>query len=116
MADAIAQSASARSQQLPIALTCVECGRRYPAEKQRYTCDCGSLLDVTHDLGALQGVATRELFDSRLGARRLPFSSGVWRFAELVYPGAEGRAVSGPEGNTNLYRSERLAKSWYCWT
>src|SRR5512146_493477 len=103
MADGISQGAAPRSELTSIGLTCIECGQRYSADEQRYRCDCGGLLDVTHDLECLRGVATRDLFDSRLGARSLPHSSGVWRFAELVYPGAEGRAVSGPEGNTNLY-------------
>ena len=110
MADSIVRGADSRPKPAPIALTCIECGQRYPADQQRYTCDCGSLLDVTHDLEGVRETATRELFDTRLGARSLPHSSGVWRFAELVYPGAERRAISGPEGNTNLYRSERLAK------
>jgi len=111
MAEVIDRGAGAASSRpAAIALVCIDCGQRYPADEQRYTCDCGSLLDVRHDLDGMGGVVTRALFDSRLGARGLPHSSGVWRFAELVFPGAEARAVSGPEGNTNLYVSERLAQ------
>ena len=93
-----------------IALRCVECSAEYPAHGQKFACDCGGLVDVVHDLAALRGQITREVFDSRLGAWEPPWRSGVWRYAELVYPAGASCAVSGPEGNTNLYFSERLAR------
>jgi len=92
-----------------IVLRCVECAAEYPPSAQHFVCGCGGLLDVAHDVAALRGQATRELFDSRLGAREGSARSGVWRYAELVYPGGAASAVSGPEGNTNLYSSERLS-------
>ncbi len=92
-----------------ITLRCVECAAEYPATTQRFVCECGGLLDAAHDLTALRGRVSRELFDSRVGTWEAPHRSGVWRYAELVYPEGALSAVSGPEGNTNLYASERLA-------
>jgi len=40
----------------------------------------------------------------------LPYSSGVWRYKELVYPGIDDDSiVSRMEGNTNLYELPRVA-------
>jgi threonine synthase len=53
---------------------------------------------------------TQSTFDQRLGSLDFPYNSGVWRYKELVYPQVSNDLiVSRPEGNTNLYRSERLA-------
>lgn len=92
-------------------LQCMDCGRQYPTNRVLYTCEtCGGLLDVVHDLAALRPVVSRELFDSRLRALRGPYRSGVWRYKELVAPDLpEELIVTRPEGNTNLYQSERLA-------
>jgi threonine synthase len=77
-----------------------------------YTCDdCGGLLDVQHDLDQVRTTVTRELFDQRLGSLDAPYTSGVWRYRELVYPGvADDVIVSRNEGNTNLYPVPRLAE------
>ncbi len=93
-------------------LQCMDCGRQYPIDAVMYTCEaCGGLLDVEHDLDALKGVATRELFDSRLGTLDAPFNSGVWRYKELIAPDVANDAIiSRPEGNTNLYNAPRLAQ------
>lgn len=93
-------------------LQCMDCGRQYPIDAVMYTCDaCGGLLDVEHDLDALKGVATRGLFDSRLGTLDAPYNSGVWRYKELIAPDVANDAIiSRPEGNTNLYNAPRLAQ------
>lgn len=91
-------------------LKCILCGAEYPPMEIRYSCDCGGLLDVAHDLSSLRGQLSRELFDSRLVERTPPYNSGVWRYKELVLPVDNGWMVSRPEGNTNLYRSPRLSK------
>lgn len=93
-------------------LQCMDCGRQYPTNRVLYTCEaCGGLLDVVHDLDALRPVVSRALFDSRLGAIDGIYRSGVWRYKELVYPDlADEQVVTRPEGNTSLYRSERLAE------
>ena len=92
-------------------LQCMDCGRQYPTNRVLYACEaCGGLLDVVHDLAALRRVVNRELFDARLGALRGPYRSGVWRDKELVAPDLpENLIVTRPEGNTNLYQSQRLA-------
>ena len=92
-------------------LRCIACGAEYPPEGIRASCDCGGLLDVQHDLPSLR--ISRELFDERLNRwdRENPlYRSGVWRFRELVLPVEESEIVSRPEGNTPLYRSERLSR------
>lgn len=92
-------------------LKCMDCGREYPINAVLYTCEsCGGLLDVHHDLDALRGHASRELFDGRLGTLDAPYSSGVWRYKELIYPDLDDTAiVSRNEGNTNLYPAPALA-------
>jgi threonine synthase len=89
-------------------LKCIACGAEYPPQEIRYNCDCGGLLDVEHDLDSLRGQVSRELFDSRLRDLSLPYTSGVWRYRELILPLDEGAIVSRPEGNTSLYRSPPL--------
>ncbi len=95
---------------IPIELKCIDCGATYPLEEVRYTCDCGGLLDVSHDLEELREQVSRETFDRRLGGRTLVDASGVWRFRELVLPVPEEAIVSRPEGNTPQYRSSRLSR------
>jgi len=94
-------------------LQCIECGRQYPIDELIYTCEtCDGLLDVWHDLDAIQQVVTRQTFDARLAAGPLdaPYNSGVWRYKELIYPGLDNDIiVSRPEGNTNLYNTPSLA-------
>ena len=91
-------------------LRCMECGNEYPLEETRFRCDCGGLLDVSHDLGSLR--LSRGLFDGRsCECGPEPWRrSGVWRFRELVLPVDEDLIVSRPEGGTPLYRSPALAR------
>lgn len=83
-------------------LVCPGCGLQYPSEEARYRCDCGEPLDISYT-APITGIS-RELFDRRMGALRLPHSSGVWRYRELLPPFPDEHIVSRPEGNTNLYR------------
>ncbi len=80
--------------------SCGECGRRYPIDEIRYRCDCGAPLEIVSE-GAIH--VSRQTFDPRLGARQLPYASGVWRFREMLPPLDDAHIVSRPEGNTNLY-------------
>ncbi len=89
-------------------LRCIECGMEFPLDKIRYRCDCGALLEVIHDLASLE--VSRELFDSRLGSLKWPYSSGVWRYRELIMPVDDKYIVSRPEGNTNLYCSAKISE------
>lgn len=93
-------------------LKCISCGTEYAIDQQIYTCpNCGGLLDVLHDLEGMGGRISHELFDQRLGTLQPPYSSGVWRFKELVYPDVPDELIiSRPEGNTNLYQVPRLAQ------
>lgn len=88
------------------------CGVRHPLEEIIYRCPaCGGLLEVRHDLAALQERPASEwktLFDSRLGRE-----SGVWSRKEVVLPELRQESiVSLGEGNSPLIRSESLAKEF----
>ncbi len=85
-------------------LQCMLCTRTYPWDSPRSRCECGGLLDVLHPIEDLKP-QVRQL----LGRGRLSFatpdpveSSGVWSFAQLVYPVAPHGVVSRAEGNTPL--------------
>jgi threonine synthase len=92
-------------------LKCIACGAEYPIDQLIYTCPvCSGLLDVQHDMDSLRGKVSRQLFDDRMGSLDAPYTSGIWRFKELVYPEIdESLIVSRSEGNTNLYDVPRLA-------
>ncbi len=92
-------------------LQCMDCGQQYPVDQIIYACEkCGGLLDVQHDTEYLHKTATKTLFDERLGTLEAPYNSGVWRYKEMIYPDVPNDiVVSRPEGNTNLYRSTKLA-------
>ena len=38
---------------MTVQLQCARCAAVYPTDQVRYECDCGGLLDVSHDLEAL---------------------------------------------------------------
>jgi threonine synthase len=77
-------------------LQCITCDRRYGDVEVRYTCDCGSLLEVQRD-----HIVDRNAFDDRLTSRAAIDRSGVWRFREGVMN--VDRAITHPEGATRLY-------------
>lgn len=95
---------------LHAAFTCVAgCEGRYPLDETIYACPrCGELLQVTHDVAALQqrsGGAWRELLERR-AARA---SSGVWLQKEWVHPALPDDAiVSLGEGRSHLAKLPRL--------
>jgi threonine synthase len=94
---------------LPFRLVCVDCAASHPGFEVRYRCRCGGTLDVVHDPPHPGAGVDLGLFDRRLASKESVDRSGVWRFRELVLPLASSEIVTKPEGNTNLYRSERLA-------
>jgi threonine synthase len=88
---------------------CASCGASFSELDPRARCDCGGLLEVQHDPPGVTGPALRQRLDGRLGSRHPLDQSGVWRFRELVLPGAGDSAVSHPEGNTPLLARARIA-------
>ena len=96
---------------MPSSLQCINCAQQYPIQRVIYTCEaCGGLLDVRHEFDSLRKPISADTFDDRLGTFAEPYSSGVWRYKELVYPGIDDRSiVSRMEGNTNLYELPRVA-------
>jgi len=95
-------------------LKCIACGREYPLADVRFTCDCGSLLDVLHDLDAVkrQYGISREYYTQKRARIQGQPTGGVWHFKELVHPSlADEDVISKQEGNTRLYRNRKIA-SW----
>jgi threonine synthase len=91
-----------------VKLVCSECERRLPALSLQSTCDCGGLLDVVQQ-PSVRGRELRARFDRRRSSGDAEFSgSGVWRFRELLLPGAG--VVSHPEGDTPLVRREAVSR------
>ncbi len=94
-----------------------ECLATYSLDTVIYRCEkCGSLLEVHHDIDALKDRAGHQwikLFDERYRASQFPYGSGVWGKKEWVLPNISTEHVySMYEGTTNLFRSDRLEKSF----
>jgi threonine synthase len=85
-------------------LRCIACGTIYPADKIRYTCDCGNLLAVERE----SLPASTKLFDERRASRKTIDQSGVWRFREAVLDVDDAEIVTHPEGSTRLYERNGL--------
>jgi threonine synthase len=95
---------------------CDACAARYDELDPRVECAaCGGLLHVEHAPPPTCAAALREYFDVRLTPARHSHgagagNSGVWRFRELVMPGAtDDELVTQHEGNTPLLARERIA-------
>ncbi len=82
---------------------CVECGKTYPVpdktsyEKIRYTCDCGSVLDIEYEYDQIS-LNRDEILDRPIG---------VWRYRELL---PVSKRVSFDEGGTGFYSCPTLAR------
>jgi threonine synthase len=92
-----------------------QCRATYPLDKIIYKCEqCGSLLEVAHDLKALShrsAAAWIKLFDERYKSNQWPFGSGVWGKKEWVLPNIDDHnIISLYEGGTNLFWAERFGK------
>jgi len=89
-------------------LECIKCKERYPKDEILYVCRrCGGLLDVKYDYSAVN-VDEIDACVGKIGERAA--LGGVWRFRELLPFSEEVSPVSIGEGNTPLYRCERLGK------
>ena len=91
------------------------CGTRYSIFDVVYRCEtCGGLLEVKHDLSALQERSAEEwktLFSRRSFATDWPFGSGVWGKKEWVCPLVDDEhIVSTYEGNSNLFWAKRFGE------
>jgi threonine synthase len=75
---------------------CLDCARTTPERSAAVVCPhCGGLLAIEHPAPCARGAVLAKRFAARGG-------SGVWRYRELVMPGAPAEPVSYPEGNTPL--------------
>jgi len=82
---------------------CAACGTELSELDARSRCDCGGLLEALEPRPSLSGKALRALFGARRANAQGVLASGVWRYRELVAPGAtDAEIVSHPEGNTPL--------------
>ena len=91
------------------------CPTRFSLFEIIYRCPtCGDLLDVHHDLTALQrrsAAAWMQLFDDRYRRNVFPYGSGVWGKKEWVVPFIDNEnIVSTYEGCTNLFWADRYGK------
>ena len=80
---------------------CIQCGARYSKADVIYTCSkCGGLLDIKYDY-------------SKVDAAKIVNGTGegVWRYRELLPFADDIKPVTIQEGNTPLYRCDRLAKA-----
>lgn len=87
-------------------LKCIACAKEYPLSDVRFTCTCGNLLDVIHDLGALkkQFGISRQYYSAKRATIQGQPTGGVWHFKELVLPSlADTDVISKQEGGTRLY-------------
>src|SRR5881296_278482 len=92
-----------------------QCGATYPLNSIVYHCrNCGSLLEVRHDLQALARVNAQgwmKLFEERYKSNLWPYGSGVWGKKEWLLPEIKNEnIVSLYEGGTNLFWAERFGK------
>jgi threonine synthase len=91
------------------------CGATYPLNDVVYQCrQCGSLLDVRHDIEALRRRDAKgwmKLFEDRYKSNQWPYGSGVWGKKEWILPEIDDdNIVSLYEGGTNLFWAERFGK------
>ena len=82
---------------------CEACGQETVDTDAAIRCrQCGGLLAVRHRRPDLAGHELQALFESRTPDS---WGSGVWRFGEIIMPGAGPEPMSYPEGHTPvLYR------------
>src|SRR5215211_5719660 len=89
---------------------CASCGTRFSDTDASPRCSaCGGLLAVVHAPPGMSGTELRALFAQRRASG--DGGSGVWRYREIVLPGAGEHIVSHPEGNTPLLARDRVS-SW----
>jgi threonine synthase len=91
------------------------CHGEYELDQPIYRCPtCGDLLEVVHDVVALQqrtAAEWKKTFDDRYKRTEWPYGSAVWGKKEWVCPGVRNEnIVSMDEGGTNLMWAERFGR------
>jgi threonine synthase len=80
---------------------CIRCGARFSKEDILYTCrKCDGLLDIKYEYS--------EIDVERVVAAK---GEGVWKYRVLLPFAEDTKPITINEGNTPLYRCDRLAKS-----
>ncbi len=80
--------------------TCIECNKQYDIGEIRYSCDCGNLLEVIHDLDTCIPKADnwKASLNGRMG------EPAFHRYQDILFPSLpETSIISLQEGNTPLY-------------
>ena len=91
------------------------CPGEYSLDEIIYRCpQCGSLLEVCHDIEALKQRSADEWkrdFSRRAGTTTWPYASGVWGKKEWVCPDIDDEnIISMCEGNTNMFWAKRFGE------
>lgn len=90
-------------------LVCIECGKSISYDNFSYHCECGGLFDIVQDFHNHDAEQLKRLFNERLSERMTPYTSGVWRYKELIFPELpEECIVTKYEGNTGLYTHQLI--------
>ncbi len=93
-------------------LQCInpQCGKKYDSLEIRYTCDCGELLEVIHDLESFNRSPEKWKAKFR-GNPRLPV---FFRFKDILLPDLpEDKIITLFEGDTPLYpANQELARTF----
>lgn len=92
-----------------VEIHCIDCGA-IMKDRRMPVCGCGGIGEIRRSIQALDGEWLRKQFDDRLGLRTGLYSSGVWRYRELIAPELPEKAlVYRGEGNTGVYESSVAA-------
>ncbi len=87
---------------------------RWELDEIIYRSPTGGLLEVAHDVDALQSRSAAgwmQLWDSRYKRTMWPYGSGVWGKKEMVLPNIpDEHIVSLDEGGSNLFWADRFGK------
>lgn len=95
---------------IPSHLQCVRCGKEFDINEVRYNCDCGGILDLVRDFSNVDGRELKALWEKRWGTKNGIYSSGVWRYKELIFDVPDEYVVTRQEGNTRLYNAGKAAE------
>ncbi|RCV64534.1 threonine synthase [Methanophagales archaeon] len=80
---------------------CIKCGAHYTKEDVVYTCrKCDGLLNIKYDYSEID---KKQVVNAK--------GEGVWKYRALLPFSNEREQITINEGNTPLYRCDRLAKS-----